>query len=175
SRPPSVADPHPPSFPTRRSSDLPWAPVDITSIPTPIVQGAIGSATSCARSGSGEVYCWGAHTWGMRGNGSRDECESELCSYNLREATRVPIDSVKDLAKWYSAVVALREDGSVWKWGRQIQTTSFAESRAGYDLSPVPWPELGTDNTGVLGVGASNFACVVKTSRALVCWGALSR
>lgn len=152
-----------------------WAPVDISGIPTPIVQGAIGSATSCARTGSGDVYCWGGHVWGLRGNGSRDECESGLCGYNLRAATQVPLHFVKDLAMWYYGPVALREDGSVWKWGRQIQTTSLAESRAGYDLVPVPWSELGTDNARVLGVGPSLFACVVKTSGSLICWGNLSR
>src|SRR5690606_10530924 len=98
-----------------------------------------------------------------------------LCSYSLREVTRVSIDAVIDVVRWHYGVVALRKNGSIWKWGRRIQTVSLSEQVAGNDLSPTPWPDLGTDNKRVLGVGASIFACVVKTSGALVCWGDLSR
>ncbi len=70
-----------------------------------VVSLRLGQAHSCAQTGAGNVYCWGANSFGQLGNGS-------------------PYDS-------YRPVLVERDDGSAISGAQALEVGSFARLRLG--------------------------------------------
>lgn len=108
---------------------------DVTTVPgiTDVAQVITDiSGVTCTRHGDGTVRCWGSNRYGMVGtghDGDRADCQcrpSPTLVQGLTGVTHLTSDSI--------FVYAVRQDGSVWRWGEN--------SVEGGSATPVPVPGL---------------------------------
>ncbi len=142
------------------------------SVPTPVAAPAglvfthigAGSARTCARTDEGELYCWGANTAGMLGDGTTE---------NRSAPTRVqtpPGLSFLNVDVGAEHSCAVTTTGAVYCWGRN----SFGELGDGTTtnrLTPVPV----TAPSGVTFVRVAaglSVTCAITSTGAVYCWGA---
>lgn len=98
------------------------SPVEVQGLED-VRQLAAGATVSCARNGSGEVWCWGAHDAGALGIGEVEAgpCEVQGTAYACApEPVLVPLDhTVVDVRAGYYHVCALTDAAEVFCWGDQ--------------------------------------------------------
>lgn len=75
------------------------------------VEVATGGDTSCARTGTGEVYCWGSNHRGRLGIGA------ETPTRSMTPMRVVGIDDAVEIAAGRYVACARRASGEVWCWG----------------------------------------------------------
>jgi hypothetical protein len=90
------------------------------------------NGVTCTRHGDGSVRCWGNNDQGLLGtghDGDRPDCRCRP------SPTLVPgLTGVIHLSSDWSQVYAVRQDGSVWRWGENVTDRPTA--------TPVPIPTL---------------------------------
>lgn len=102
---------------------------EIVDVPTPVegiedaVQVAAGSSFSCALHADGSVSCWGSNLHGQLGDGVAEHAQTCQRGSDRVDCSRSPvsvstIDDATSLAANASHACVIREDGSVWCWGR---------------------------------------------------------
>jgi alpha-tubulin suppressor-like RCC1 family protein len=105
-----------------------------------IVQVAAGELNTCARDSNGSAWCWGDNERGELGVNT---------DAGVRISTKVAvqvagIDHVTDLSIGHKHTCALRNDGSLWCWGRankgMIAGAPLAGTGGGDPTTPQPSP-----------------------------------
>jgi hypothetical protein len=126
--------------------------------PVQVLSGAVkveaGQEHTCALRGDGTVWCWGYGVFGSLGNGA-----------GTSSTTPVPasIADVADISLNQTSLetVAVKRDGTVWKWGLENNNST-------YYLSPVQVP--GIENA--VRAAAGQFTdCVTTSDGNAWCWG----
>lgn len=79
------------------------------ALPEPAVEVAAGSSHACARTASGEVYCWGENQWGQLGDGSLEDRDAPVHVASVSGA--------EQLALGYEHSCALLRGGTLRCWG----------------------------------------------------------
>jgi alpha-tubulin suppressor-like RCC1 family protein len=151
-------------------------PVDVVGLPTDVIALADGpnSHYTCARTASGNVYCWGFS--GDGGNGS---------TANLATATPVstssgPLAGVVDVQGGAFGTCALRSTGTAgsyaaWCWGSNNDGgMGINDTLEGADKPPGPVLEDGSlteiTDAKLIAMGR-NHGCLVRTDDSIWCWG----
>jgi hypothetical protein len=121
---------------------------------------ALGSYT-CALDGEGRVWCWGANTYGVLGNGT-----TEPSGYPT--LARLPGRAI-DVSAGFSHACAVLESGSAYCWGYNdfdgappsILTTAVTE--------PVEIPVSGVHFTRIS--SGAHHTCATTDRSTVYCWG----
>lgn len=137
----------------------------LTSTPLPTLQHiaaiSAGAYHACALHSAGEVICWGNNTYGELGRGGSG-------GFSPAPAPVPALSSgVVALSMGYNHSCALKDDGSVWCWGRnadgQLGNGSNSDSS-----SPVR-VALAT-KAAAIAAGAYH-TCALSTHGVVYCWG----
>ncbi|MCA9602944.1 MAG: hypothetical protein KC417_13005 [Myxococcales bacterium] len=85
------------------------------SLPEAATDVAAGSQHACARTETGNVYCWGVN-WGQQAGASSDgaACGAHAC---IRSPKKVNVGNVLEVAASDGATCARHDDGTVTCWG----------------------------------------------------------
>lgn len=137
-------------------------PAVVPGLETGVSAVSVNGDYSCALLASGAVRCWGSNAFGQLGSGS-----------TINRATPGAINGLSERilgigTAWYHAC-AIGESGTAYCWGRNIEgqvgdNSTLQRTRA------VKVVGLGADAASTFGGGGQN--CVLKSSGALLCWGA---
>lgn len=125
-----------------------------------------GHAHSCAITVDGQLWCWGAHGDGQLGAGNMEDALHN-------EAIRTPVqagddDSWREVFPGTNHTCALREDNTLWCWGRN----SYGVLGLGDAPDPSIPQQVGTaDDWKDFSMGDFHHACGVRTDGTLWCWG----
>jgi hypothetical protein len=122
-----------------------------------------GAFTTCARMGSGDVYCWGSNVAGVAGVDSTEA--------NLFEPRKVVgIDRAADVDTSGHHTCAAESTGLVYCWGEnssgEASSVEATEIRA-------PRRILGVTDAIRVAVG-TDHSCALRETGAIVCWGSNS-
>ena len=119
-----------------------------------------GSFFTCALKVDGHVACWGRNDEGVVGN--------EVIGQTWRFPLLVDeLDSVTELAAGYQHVCALREDGTVWCWGRNLE----GQLGDGLEVSThMPVKVFGLAGAVSIAAGMTH-TCAVTSDDEAYCWG----
>jgi alpha-tubulin suppressor-like RCC1 family protein len=132
---------------------------------------ASGVFGSCAILAGGTVSCWGRDVNGELGisPSSPGTCGSESC---ITTPTLVPeLTNVTQLQVGENVGCALRADGTVWCWGRNVfGSLGLGDVDAGYAVHP-PAPVPGLDDAVAIAVGVGDHVCVIRADGSVWCWG----
>jgi hypothetical protein len=123
-----------------------------------VVEIDLGSGFACARTGSGEIWCWGRNVSGELGRGA---------SGNTRVPQQVSGGHVfTALTAGVHSTCGLEANGSAWCWGEALAGVGgvFGESRN------VPSAVIGAPPFVQLSVGR-DFFCGRTAAGAVLCWG----
>lgn len=119
-----------------------------------------GAFTTCARMGSGDVYCWGSNTAGVAGVASMDT--------NVFEPTKViGIDRAVDVDTSGYHSCAVESTGLVYCWGDN--TSGEASSIASTEIR-APSRIPGLVDARAVAVG-QDHSCAIRESGSVACWG----
>lgn len=135
------------AFPYESASPLP-----ILNVPSATVVDAFEHHT-CALTAEKELWCWGG------GNATGDDSGT-----GLDEGT--PAKRISDDTDWKSLStgvefgVAIKEDGSLWQWGRFGRGEAQSLHR------------VGTGNDWLSASAGEVVACAIQRDHSLWCWGA---
>jgi alpha-tubulin suppressor-like RCC1 family protein len=127
---------------------------------------AAGQAHTCAITYGGGVECWGRGNEGQLGDGGTASTNGPT---RVVDASGAPLTRVIDLAAARASTCALREDGSAWCWGRNVEGqlgngTTTTETRA-------VRVDTSASGTFVELAAAGNHVCAVGTVGRGYCWG----
>jgi len=151
-------------------------PVDVLGLPTDVVALADGPNAhyTCARTASGNAYCWGYY--GDGGNGS----STNLPSAAIVSTGTGPLTGVVDVQGGAFGTCALLSTGTAgsyaaWCWGSNndggMGRNDPSEVR---DLPPAPVVEDGTfaeiTDAKLIAMGR-NHGCLVRADDSIWCWG----
>lgn len=137
------------------------APARVSGLPA-IVAVAAGNETTCATTAAGALLCWGRNVDGQVGDGTRT-------SRSRPTAVKGLGSGVRSVSVGFAATCAVTTAGALKCWGGngagQLGTGDSTDR-----LTPADVVGLGSRVDSVsAGVG---HACAVRTSGALLCWGA---
>lgn len=119
---------------------------------------ALGVGHSCALA-DGQIFCWGANTFGQLGDGSNELRPSPVA---------VPfLSGVATLAAGDHHTCAATADGTTWCWGANAQGQLGEGTTIGINI-PVPVVGL-RDGEAIAGGGT--FTCALRKQGVVVCWG----
>lgn len=98
------------------------SPVVVSGVSDVVELGATTAGTTCARSRSGRVWCWGSNLSGAIGNGHHDDdsCAADVfrpLACHVEPSLVPTIPPAKHLVVGDSGVCVLGVDDSVWCWG----------------------------------------------------------
>jgi hypothetical protein len=147
-------------------------PVPVRVNLTEVVTIASGGNSAYAVRADGTVWAWGANYSGQLGNG-------QTCAPSAPCVSRVPVQvpgltGVTDLAAGFDTAYAVRDDGTVWAWGR----SAAGQLGNGVDCDPatttcearVPVQVWGlTDATQVASFEAGGYA--LRANGTVWAWG----
>lgn len=144
---------------TTQSSPVPVEVIGLTGVES--VASAGGSAI--AQKADGTVWTWGSNGWGELGNGSFGG-EAALSPTPVTGLTEVRSIT----AKRSSSIYAVRNDGTVWAWGKNLQ----GELGDGTTIAR-PSPVQVTGLSNVLRVQASGYDSVFahRADGTVFAWG----
>lgn len=130
----------------------------------------VSSQTSCGLASDGWVYCWGANSRGILGNGSMTSSTTSPAPIQ-RGAIPTGVTILK-LATGTYHVCALASNGSVYCWG--AGTNGELGNGASADSSTPVLVSAGTipgGSTVRLISSGNGFTCVVPSNEETYCWG----
>ncbi|AKT37437.1 EGF domain-containing protein [Chondromyces crocatus] len=143
--------------------------------PTPIGAGkvwkriALGRTHTCGiadESGLDQPLCWGWDNNGEQGNGAALGAQTSPAPVVLP----VPIDVPwVEIATGYNHACAVRQDGTLWCWGRNASGQLGDGTLTGRQQPVRALPAAATDWTSVVAHG--DTTCGLRASGALHCWG----
>ena len=152
-------------------------PVLIGGLP-PVVEISLGSQHSCARTDSGDLWCWGVHDRGQLGCGG--EVILPTCGQNDRACTPTPQQVLLDQpATQVSAgsvhTCAILEDGTLMCWGPnhlcQLGTGGLCGEEVIEEVHFEPILVEGVDNAHYVSSGGFFTCVVVGQAKTVKCWG----
>ncbi len=135
-------------------------PVQVAGV-SGVVAVAGGREHSVVLKSDGTVWCWGINEYGQLGNGNEGtDSDTPVQVSNLSEVVAV--------AGGYDHSVALRNDGSVWCWGRNI----YGQLGDGNDPTGSDTPVQVSAISDVVAVASgSNFSVALKSDGTVWSWG----
>lgn len=150
------------------------APVEaIAALTGTYVDVAAGRKHGCAIDTTGKVWCWGGGSEGQLGRGPSSLVTTDHVPGVVSFA---PGSIVKQIAgdEWH--MVALLDDGTVWRWGTMItgQTPIPADDAGAPDPmdTPITTPQQVTlPGKAKQVVAGYEHACALLTTGAVHCWG----
>jgi alpha-tubulin suppressor-like RCC1 family protein len=139
-------------------------PVKVKGLPEPATYVTIGTATTCALTKSGGVYCWGYGANGELGNDSN----------MMYSTTAVPVHGLASGVTSIScgnAVACAVQNGALLCWGDgQVQLLGTNQTTDA--LVPTRVPQL---QEGVTSVSVGNWSACAIRDGAASCWGGFDR
>lgn len=137
------------------------SPRVVQVVPSGVVQLSAGYEHVCARTGTGEVYCWGDDTFGQLGNGKTSSAEATPVKANI-------LGVALDVAAGGNGTCVALQSGEVQCWGQDWWRILGRSSTNG----PEPNPTLIPGVTGAVQVDTGgSHACAITDSGAVWCWG----
>jgi hypothetical protein len=131
------------------------------------IAGGTGSASFCALASGGAVWCWGANTGGMLGNGGT--ADTGYAKQVMANAS-TPFTGVAEVTVGVQSTCARKTDGTVWCWGSnasgELGTGSTTPANSVY---PVQVSLLGTA-TGLIR-RPIRTQCAIMQGGSVACWG----
>lgn len=124
------------------------------------VQVAVGVAHSCALTEDGAVYCWGNNDDYQLGSTTVSGVGADLVS---------AVGGATEIGAGARFTCARLDTGSVKCWGNNDYTQVRSDPFTSMPRS-VPFSVSGISDAQHISVGA-DFACAIRTSGAVVCWG----
>ena len=136
-------------------------PVNITGLPTGVMDLALGAEHTCALHQTGAVYCWGSNQSSQLGDGTTTE---HLVPQAVMGLTGV----AAALVAGESHTCALVQPGGVKCWGSNTagQLGDGATTNAGFPVS------VAGLSSGISAVTAgTTHTCALRQSGGVICWG----
>jgi alpha-tubulin suppressor-like RCC1 family protein len=126
-----------------------------------------GQSHTCALVENGQVVCWGRDNFGQLGDGCLNPPLD--CNVDQSVALVVALGGVIDLAAGNEFTCALRDDGTVWCWGRNLE----GQLGDGSNTSQVTAIQVDTTSTGKIVelTAGGTHACALSTGGRSYCWG----
>ncbi|HNZ03960.1 MAG TPA: hypothetical protein PLY68_09800 [Myxococcota bacterium] len=132
-------------------------PIQVTSLNVPLQQITAGRNHTCALTGEGQVFCWGAGDAGQLGTGST----------HSPTPAQVPLPTAIHIAAGNNHTCAVLQDGSVACWG----DNAFGQTSRD-DVQTVTAPVTISSITGAIQVAAGrSHSCALLDSGMVTCWG----
>lgn len=132
---------------------------------TDIIALALSKTSTVALKKDGTVWAWGDNTFGL-GTGSTEK--NVLMPTQVKGSNREGyLENVKAIAN-YNAILALKEDGTVWGWG------SNSNGRLGADPSTtsIPYPVQIAGLSDISAISIANTHCLALDKNGTVwAWG----
>ncbi|MCB9653757.1 MAG: hypothetical protein H6729_06465 [Deltaproteobacteria bacterium] len=138
-----------------------------TQLGNQVIQATTASTHMCALKMDGTMWCTGSNNHGELGRGfysSYDVVPGQAGAAQLA-------DQVVSISIGMNFSCALKEDGTLWCWGRNDLGQLGDGTRWTYPAAPV---QAGVNELGdqVLSMSAGYYhACALKTDRSVWCWG----
>ena len=136
-----------------------WRRIKVPGIKN-IVEVVTGEIHTCARTKTGEVFCWGDNGSGQLGQGDGEP---------LKGILKLSLDGVVHLAAGDYNTCALRRDDSLWCWGDN-SSLQLGEGNRTIFL-PTQVKGATEDGENLMVVGAASGTCLLKKSGDVLCWG----
>jgi alpha-tubulin suppressor-like RCC1 family protein len=126
-----------------------------------------GQFHTCALYYGGQVSCWGRDNFGQLGDGCLNPPLD--CMVDQTYPVVVALRNVVDIAAGNEFTCALRDNGTVWCWGRNVE----GQLGDGTNLTRMEAVQVNTTATGrmVELTGGGAHACAVNTGGSIYCWG----
>jgi hypothetical protein len=121
-----------------------------------------GTEHSLALGRDGTIWAWGSNEEGQLGSRTRQESDDKI-PHRMNLQNREMIGNVSSVAAGEYFTVAVKEDGTVWMWGRQKDNYRGVASQACIRI-----PDL--ENAMSVSAGPSYFLTLMKDGRVSV-WG----
>lgn len=140
---------------------------------TNVVQVDNGNWFTCALTGAGEVYCWGANNYGQAGRGTTFGTTNTPAQVLAPSGTSGTLSGIRAIAAGSENNCALTYGGTVYCWGMGSQGQLGNGIRANSSV-PIPAKEVGGsgDLTGIKAFsGGSYNQCALKETGQVICWG----
>ena len=132
-----------------------------------VVSLATGGWHTCAAVTNGTVYCWGYNRYGQVGYATSQEDEEEAHS---EVATLVPgLDHVIQLTAGEHHTCALRDDRTVWCWGRNDEHALGDGTED--ETRTIPAPTVGDLHDVAEVVAGTHNTCARLLDGTVRCWG----
>lgn len=140
-------------------------PKPIEGMPSNIAELALGWRHACARTGDGEVVCWGSNEEGQLGIGATTGEKVTRPS-----PVQLPSPAVQ-LVATINRTCALLDHGDVYCWGEY-----WSHEPGQPPSSHAWWPKLVPDVRGSRQLTAASSAiCAIRLNGRIACWGPVSR
>ena len=148
-------------------------PCQLHACPNPelsarVIHADVGTQNSCAVVETGQVYCWGDHTWGQLG--PRGRALNPNVTGVIQSARPLMIEGICDAAQvavGFAHVCALHQDGRVSCWGMN-SAGQLGDASLQQRDSPQVIPEL----SDVVQLATSALhTCALTRSGEVLCWG----
>jgi alpha-tubulin suppressor-like RCC1 family protein len=107
-------------------------PVQVQGL-TQVVSFSFGGTHSIAALSNGTVWTWGEFNWGQLGDGNTVNARRTVPGRVMGLTSGVSVDA------GYSASNALRGDGTLWAWGRNLEN-QIGDGLPFQRLTPSPMP-----------------------------------
>jgi alpha-tubulin suppressor-like RCC1 family protein len=123
-----------------------------------------GTYNVCALRGTGELWCWGANSYGQLGSGTMTNQP-----YDLAAPARVPgLEDIVSVSPGGNHVCAVHATGEVLCWGNNSHGQLGTSPMGGAIASPTPVAGI----SDAVSVSAGfNKTCMVRASGEVRCWG----
>lgn len=136
--------------------------IPVTRVPASL-DVACGAEFTLALARDGTVSAWGNNYFGQLGNGTDIDSYPEGTTYSLQVRN---LSGVSAIAAGYYHSLALKSDGTVWRWG--YGSYDAATDTDYYDPYPVQVEGL----TQVAGIGAGDWhSLAVRNDGTVMSWG----
>lgn len=119
-----------------------------------------GNFSSLAIRENGTLWAWGRNTWGVLGTGTG--------SSNILTPYQVGADTTwKQVSAGNEHVIAIKENGTLWAWGRNNQ----GQLGIGSTVDQATPVQVGTDTTWIWVSAGLQFSTALKSDGTLWTWG----
>jgi alpha-tubulin suppressor-like RCC1 family protein len=141
--------------------------VAVAGLPGGVVSIAAGGASTCALTGTGDVWCWGDNSAGQLGNGTFTPASVPL--EVLNSAGSAPLGGVVGISVGQDHTCAVTGAGAALCWGDNSKGELGSGSSSAFSSLPVT---VSGFSSAVATIAAgSGFSCAVTKAEQALCWG----
>ena len=142
-------------------------PVPVTGLASGVVSIAAGYTSTCALTGSGNVWCWGDNSSGQLGNGTA--MQSSVPVEVLDSTGNAPISGVIGIAVGQNHACAVTSAGTALCWGDNSKSELGYATAGSVSYLAAPVTGLVAPVTSM--AAGSYFTCAVNGAGNAMCWG----